>query len=62
MFTLICFKFVIQVKPVIMDFIGLEDSRLNVEKIVDMVKSPKCGAVSMFIGTTRDNCDGLKVL
>lgn len=44
-----------------MDFVRLVDSRLSVEEIVDLVKSPKCGAVSMFIGTTRDNCDGLKV-
>lgn len=45
-----------------MDFIGLVDSKLNIEEIVDSVKSPKCGAVSVFMGTTRDNCDGLKVV
>lgn len=44
-----------------MDYVKLEDNCLNVEEISTLVRSPKCGAVSMFIGTTRDNCDGLKV-
>uniref|UniRef100_A0A1B6GK04 Molybdopterin synthase catalytic subunit n=1 Tax=Cuerna arida TaxID=1464854 RepID=A0A1B6GK04_9HEMI len=44
-----------------MDYIRLVESRLSVDEISELVKSPKCGAISLFIGTTRDNFDGLKV-
>ncbi|XP_054258289.1 molybdopterin synthase catalytic subunit-like [Macrosteles quadrilineatus] len=44
-----------------MDFVKLLEDRLNIDEISELVKSPKCGAVSLFIGTTRDNCDGYKV-
>lgn len=44
-----------------MDIIKLEEGRLNISDISQSVKSPKCGAISLFIGTTRDNFDGLKV-
>lgn len=44
-----------------MDFVKLVETRLSVDEITDLVKSPKCGAVSVFVGTTRDNCDGFQV-
>lgn len=44
-----------------MDFVQLVESKISVEEMMDIVKSPKCGAISLFIGTTRDNCDGLQV-
>lgn len=44
-----------------MDIVKLVEGRLNVNDISQSVKSPKCGAISLFIGTTRDNFDGLKV-
>ncbi|CAG5133639.1 unnamed protein product [Candidula unifasciata] len=45
-----------------MDFVDILYEKLSVEDISDMVSSPSCGAVSMFIGTTRDNFDGKQVL
>lgn len=44
-----------------MDFIKLVNERMSIDEISELVKSPKCGAVSLFVGTTRDNCDGFKV-
>lgn len=44
-----------------MDILKLVEGCLNVNDISQSVKSPKCGAISLFIGTTRDNFDGLQV-
>ena len=41
-----------------MDFLQLTHDSLNVDDISSKVKDPKCGAVSLFIGTTRDNFEG----
>ncbi|KAK2151277.1 hypothetical protein LSH36_368g00038 [Paralvinella palmiformis] len=35
---------------------------LNVDKAVEFVTSPTSGAISMFIGMTRNNFDGKKVI
>ncbi|CAK6983271.1 molybdopterin synthase catalytic subunit [Scomber scombrus] len=36
---------------------------LSVQEVVDAVSSASCGAISVFIGTTReDECDGRKVI
>lgn len=43
------------------DYLDLLPDRLHIEEISDSVKSADCGAISMFIGTTRDNFNGLKV-
>ncbi|BFZ01530.1 hypothetical protein BsWGS_04569 [Bradybaena similaris] len=45
-----------------MDFVDVVEDKLSVEDISEMVSSSSCGAVSMFIGTTRDNFDGKQVL
>ncbi|KAK3098543.1 hypothetical protein FSP39_020482 [Pinctada imbricata] len=45
-----------------MDHIDIVEDKLDVNHITNLVTSPSCGAVSMFIGTTRDNFDGKKVL
>uniref|UniRef100_A0A0B7BAZ9 Molybdopterin synthase catalytic subunit n=1 Tax=Arion vulgaris TaxID=1028688 RepID=A0A0B7BAZ9_9EUPU len=45
-----------------MDFVDIVDGKLSVDEISDMVSSPSCGAVSVFIGTTRDNFNGNQVL
>jgi molybdopterin synthase catalytic subunit len=37
------------------DFIALETKELNINDIIEIVISPNCGAVSTFIGTTRDH-------
>ena len=36
-------------------------NKLNLQELVDLVTSPICGAISTFIGTTRDNFEGKKV-
>lgn len=44
------------------DIIDLTEQQLNAENISRSVILPSCGAVAMFIGTTRDNFDGKKVV
>ncbi|XP_028168702.1 molybdopterin synthase catalytic subunit [Ostrinia furnacalis] len=45
-----------------MDHLKLTVDKLSVEAINDLVLDDSCGAVSMFVGTTRDNFEGKKVL
>uniref|UniRef100_A0A6M2DPS9 Molybdopterin synthase catalytic subunit n=1 Tax=Xenopsylla cheopis TaxID=163159 RepID=A0A6M2DPS9_XENCH len=45
-----------------MNFIKLTYETLDVQSISEQVTHNCCGAVSMFIGTTRDNFDGKQVL
>lgn len=45
-----------------MDFLKFSEEKLNVEAICDLVTSPKCGAISTFIGTTRDNFENKEVM
>lgn len=45
-----------------MDYIEITDEILDVNKISHMVTDPSCGAISIFVGITRDNFDGKKVL
>jgi len=44
-----------------MDYLKLTEESLSVDSILKLVSSEKCGAVSMFVGTTRDNFEGKKV-
>uniref|UniRef100_A0A1A8FPL6 Molybdopterin synthase catalytic subunit n=1 Tax=Nothobranchius korthausae TaxID=1143690 RepID=A0A1A8FPL6_9TELE len=45
------------------DVFKLSRDRLSVQEVVDTVSSSSCGAVSVFIGTTReDQVDGRKVV
>jgi molybdopterin synthase catalytic subunit len=44
-----------------MNFVKLVSSKLSVEEISDLVSSPSCGAISLFVGTTRDNFQNKKV-
>lgn len=44
-----------------MNFLRLVHHEIQIEDIFGLVKSPDCGAISFFLGTTRDNFDGLKV-
>ena len=44
-----------------MDYVKIVSTKLSVEEISDLVAAPSCGAVSMFVGTTRDSFDGNKV-
>lgn len=43
------------------DIVKLQQEKLNVGHIIDSVTAPNCGAISNFIGTTRDNFDNKKV-
>ena len=45
-----------------MDEIVITASPLDISKISDSVTAPCTGATSMFVGTTRDNFQGKKVL
>ncbi|XP_050354286.1 molybdopterin synthase catalytic subunit [Nymphalis io] len=45
-----------------MDHLKLTVDKLSVDAVSDLVVDDRCGAVSLFVGTTRDNFDGKKVL
>ena len=43
------------------DIVKLQQEELSVGHIIGLVTAPNCGAISSFIGTTRDNFDNKKV-
>ncbi|VEN52623.1 unnamed protein product [Callosobruchus maculatus] len=45
-----------------MNHIELVKERISIDAVSDLASSPSCGAISMFIGTTRDNFDGKTVI
>ena len=40
----------------------LSQSRLELQPLIDFVTDPEAGAIATFIGTTRNNNDGRKVI
>lgn len=44
------------------DLITLTTDKLSADSVSQSVTCPSCGAVSLFIGTTRDNFEGKKVI
>ncbi|XP_043793174.1 molybdopterin synthase catalytic subunit isoform X2 [Apis laboriosa] len=44
------------------NIVKLQQEELNIEYIIDLVTASNCGAISNFIGITRDNFDNKKVL
>ncbi|KAG7200183.1 hypothetical protein KM043_000617 [Ampulex compressa] len=44
------------------DIVKLQEEELNIGEIIDNITSPDCGAISNFIGITRDNFENKKVL
>ncbi|RZF47392.1 hypothetical protein LSTR_LSTR009131 [Laodelphax striatellus] len=44
-----------------MDYLKLTENVLTLDDVLKTVSSPDCGAVSFFVGTTRDNFNSLKV-
>ena len=40
-----------------MNFIKLTKEKLDINSISELVTDERCGAVSIFVGTTRDNFD-----
>lgn len=45
-----------------MDIVKLTHDPIDVNALIDDVSAPNCGAVSVFVGTTRDNFENKKVL
>lgn len=45
-----------------MNFLKFSKEKLSVEEVTNLVTSEECGAVSVFIGTTRNNFEGKSVL
>lgn len=45
-----------------MDIVKLTKEKLHIESIYDMVCSAEFGAVTLFVGTTRDHFEGKTVL
>lgn len=45
-----------------MDYLKLTPEKLSVDEVMECIKSPTSGAISVFVGTTRDNFEGKKVL
>lgn len=44
------------------DVIKMTTEKLSVDEVSQLVISPVCGAVSLFMGTTRNNYEGKKVV
>ncbi|XP_050544537.1 molybdopterin synthase catalytic subunit [Daktulosphaira vitifoliae] len=44
-----------------MNNLKITEDILDITAIINSVSSKECGAISIFIGTTRDNCLGKKV-
>lgn len=45
-----------------MNYLKFCKEKLSIEEITDLVSSETCGAVSIFVGTTRNNFEGKTVL
>lgn len=44
-----------------MDFVKINHDKLDINVINDLICDDECGAVSFFVGTTRNNFEGKKV-
>uniref|UniRef100_A0ABI7XUT1 Molybdopterin synthase catalytic subunit n=1 Tax=Felis catus TaxID=9685 RepID=A0ABI7XUT1_FELCA len=44
------------------DIIKFTAEKLSIDEVSQLVVSPLCGAVSLFVGTTRNNFEGKKVI
>ncbi|XP_018393532.1 PREDICTED: molybdopterin synthase catalytic subunit-like [Cyphomyrmex costatus] len=44
------------------NFVKLQQEELNIAEIMELVTFPNCGAISNFIGITRDNFENKKVI
>ncbi|XP_007198637.2 molybdopterin synthase catalytic subunit [Balaenoptera acutorostrata] len=44
------------------DIIKFTSEQLSVDEVSQLVISPLCGAISLFVGTTRNNFEGKKVI
>ncbi|XP_066262490.1 molybdopterin synthase catalytic subunit [Euwallacea similis] len=44
------------------NFLAFKTDKLNIQDVTDLVTSTSCGAISVFIGTTRDKFEGKTVV
>ncbi|KAL1512533.1 hypothetical protein ABEB36_002114 [Hypothenemus hampei] len=44
------------------NYLAFKKDPLNIQEVTDLVSASSCGAISIFMGTTRDNFDGKPVL
>ncbi|XP_051894282.1 molybdopterin synthase catalytic subunit [Pristis pectinata] len=44
------------------DLIKVTFEKLSIDEVAESIKSPSCGAVSLFMGTTRNHFEGKKVV
>ncbi|XP_018307920.1 molybdopterin synthase catalytic subunit [Mycetomoellerius zeteki] len=47
---------------ILKNFVKLQQEELNIAEIMELVTFPNCGAISNFIGITRDNFENKKVI
>ncbi|KAG5326070.1 RAB1A protein, partial [Acromyrmex heyeri] len=47
---------------ILKNFVKLQQEELNITEIMELVTFPNCGAISNFIGITRDNFENKKVI
>lgn len=57
-----CRRNVGEVEEKSQDIIKCTAEKLSVDEVSQLVISPVCGAVSLFVGTTRNNFEGKKVI
>ena len=43
------------------DFVGISETKLDTQALTNLVSSEKAGAISTFLGVTRDHHGGKKV-
>ena len=44
------------------NIVEIKSEQLDLKEITDRVSAPDCGAISLFVGTTRDNMNGKEVI
>jgi len=44
------------------EYVAIQESKIDLEKLVEFVSDPAAGAIATFSGTTRDHYNGKKVL
>ncbi|KYN42897.1 Molybdopterin synthase catalytic subunit [Trachymyrmex septentrionalis] len=50
------------IMEILKNFVKLQQEELNIVEIMELVTFPNCGAISNFIGITRDNFENKKVI
>ncbi|KYQ52292.1 Molybdopterin synthase catalytic subunit [Trachymyrmex zeteki] len=50
------------IMEILKNFVKLQQEELNIAEIMELVTFPNCGAISNFIGITRDNFENKKVI